>query len=498
MNTLNKVISGVLSVSLIAALSACGGGTAPTDATTAGGAADTTTTTAATTVTTTIPTVEIVTSSFAEEEMSIIETAAEKLPDVDLPNGADIKWLATYDQNPTTSGQPKTSALELFEVKYGGSVKWYQTTWDTRFDDLSRYVLGGEGIDFVPGDDEENFPKGVVNGMFVPVTDYIDLSLDIFDPTRDAMELLKFGDDYFEVIYNVAALYLVSYNSQTIEDNGLDDPYELWQSGNWNWDTFKELLIDYVDPENEMLGLDGWYNDRAIYMSAGVPIVGQVDGQLVSNINSPVIEKAMNYGYDLWSNGLIVDQALYSWVPPIHYMGEGKELFYIGGWWHYTQSPDTWATKIPPENLRIVPVPSPADQDPVTAARLDGFAICKGAKAPEAVAAFAYCWMVANQDPELQKISARQFASDYGITEELIEINRSIDQVAKDNPVIDLAAGSSEDIFSITTNGGDSAGTRAAFKGVDWAQTREATADTLEMLVEEVNVNLQNAVAALE
>ncbi|MDR0974900.1 MAG: extracellular solute-binding protein [Ruminococcus sp.] len=492
MNKINKAVAGLLSVSLIAALSACGG-TAPTDATTA--SAGETTTTAATTVTTTIPTVEIVTTSFADEEMTLIDQAAEKLPDVDLPNGGALKWLATYDQNPTTSGQPKTSALELFEVKYGGSVKWYQTTWETRFDDLSRYVLGGEGIDFVPGDDEENFPKGVVNGMFEPVDDYIDLSLEIFDPTRDAMELLNFGGKHYEVIYNVAALYLVSYNKQTIEDNGLDDPYELWQAGNWNWDTFEELLLDYVDPENEMLGLDGWYNDRAIYMSAGVPIVGSENGNLVSNINSPTIEKAMNYGYELWQNGLIVDQALYAWNPPLYYMGEGKELFYIGGWWHYTQHPDTWVTKIPPENLGIVPVPSPADQDPVTAARLDGFAICKGASNPEAVAAFAYCWMVANQDPELQKISVRQFADTYMISEDLIRINQQIDQVAKDNPVIDLAAGASEDIFNITTNGGDSAGTRAAFKGVEWSQTREATADTLEMLVEEVNVALQNAVA---
>jgi hypothetical protein len=493
----NKIISGILSVALIAALSACTDGVTPAGGTTAGDAS-VNDTTALTTVTTTVPTVEIQTSSFADEEMQVIESAAAKLPDVDLPNGGALKWLATYDQNPTTSGQPKTSALELFEVKYGGSVEWYQTTWEMRSDELSRYVLGGEGIDFIPGDDEENFPKGIISGMFQPVDDYIDLSLEIFDPTREAMELLNFGGKHYEVIYNVAALYLVSYNSQTIEENGLEDPYEQWQAGNWNWDTFKETLLDYVDAENEMLGLDGWYNDRALYMSAGVPIVSARDGNLVSNINDPTIEKAMNYGYDLWQNGLIVDQALYDWNPPLHYMGEGKELFYIGGWWHYTQAPDTWVTKIPPENLRIVPVPSPADQDPVTAARLDGFAICKGAKNPEAVAAFAYCWMVANQDPELQVISARQFASDYGISVDLININRDIDQVAKDNPVIDLAAGASKDIFDITVNGGDSAGTRAAFKGVDWATTREATADTLEMLVAEVNADLQSAVAESE
>jgi hypothetical protein len=490
----NRIVSGILSVALIAALSACTDSVTPAAGTTEG----VTTTTTAETSGTTIQTVAIETSSFADEEMDIIKSTAEKLPDVDLPNGGALKWLATYDQNPTTSGQPKTSALELFEVKYGGSVEWYQTTWEMRSDDLSRYVLGGEGIDFVPGDDEENFPKGIVSGMFVPVDDYIDLSHELFDPTREAMELLNFGGKHYEIIYNVAALYLVSYNKQTIEENGLEDPYEQWQNGEWNWDTFKESLMAFVDPENEMLGLDGWYNDRALYMSAGVPIVSAKDGKLVSNINDPTIEKAMNYGYDLWQNGLNVDQALYNWNPPLYYMGEGKELFYIGGWWHYTQHPDTWVTKIPPENLGIVPVPSPADQEPVTAARLDGFAICKGANNPEAVAAFAYCWMIANQDPELKTISVRQFADTYQIPEELVRINEQIDQVAKDNPVIDLAAGASEDIFNITVNGGDSAGTRAAFKGVEWSTTREATADTLNMLIEEVNVALENTVAASE
>jgi hypothetical protein len=192
----------------------------------------------------------------------------------------------------------------------------------------------------------------------------------------------------------------------------------------------------------------------------------------------------------------MVDKQMFNWQPPLHYMGEGKELFYIGGWWHYTQHPDTWATKIPPENLRIVPVPSPADQDPVTAARLDGFAILKGATNPQGVAAFAYCWMVANQDPDLKAISVRQFADSYKVSEELIRINEQIDQVAKDNPVIDLIGGCSDDISSITINAGETGGTRAAFNGIEWSVTRDAVADTLEGLLADVNSNLQAAVAA--
>ncbi|MDR0974901.1 MAG: hypothetical protein LBL80_04325 [Ruminococcus sp.] len=498
MKKVNRILSGLLSVSLIAALSACGAGTTPTDAgtTAAPGADAETTTTAATTVTTTVPTVEIVTTTFADEEAAAIAAAAENLPDIEMSTN-EIKWLAHYDVNPNTAGQPKSPVLQLFEEKYNGTVKWYETTWNTRFDDLSTYVLGGEGLDFFPGDDEANYPKGVVNGMFQSVDQYINLDDPIWDSVRGGMEAVNFGGKHFELVTGVNSRFVLAYNAQTIEDNGLEDPYEQWQNGEWNWDTFKASLLDFVDEENDMHGLDGWYFERGLFCTTGKPMVGAVDGQLVCNINSPEVEKVMNFGYDLWQNGLVLDKSLFSWSTHPEYMGEGKELFYIVGMYDFTQVPEVWPTRIPPEDLRLVPVPCPADQEtPYTVTRIDGFSLLKGASNPEGVVAYTYCSILAAEDDAVAAVARRQMQEDYQLTDQVLDMNDTINQIAADNPVVEYAAGSSNDIMQLTTDGGETVGIRAAFHGTDWATTREATADAVTMLVEEVNTNLQAAVAA--
>ena len=127
MKNSKKILSGLLAFAMMASLTACGGGNNNSDSGNAGGA-DTTApadTTEATTTTT--MGVDINTETLKDDEQAVIEAAAEKLPDVELEN-KEIKWLSTWDINPDTSGKSKPLELELFETKYGGSIKWYPTS----------------------------------------------------------------------------------------------------------------------------------------------------------------------------------------------------------------------------------------------------------------------------------------------------------------------------------------------------------------------------------
>ena len=80
---------------------------------------------------------------------------------------------------------------------------------------------------------------------------------------------------------------------------------------------------------------------------------------------------------------------------------------------------------------------------------------------------------------------------DYGWSQELIDKNKAINEIARQYPIVDLATGCSTDIASLTTDGGDTIGLRAALHGVDWATNREAIADTVIMLVDEVDQNVK-------
>ncbi len=478
MNNTKKILSGVLALSMTAGLAACSSDGE-------GGAEETTT---AEVTTTTAVTVEVNTEALAEEEVDALADAMAQLQDVELEN-KEIKWLAHYDLNPGGNGASKKVELELFERKYGGSIKWYQTTWENRYNDLSTYVLGGEGIDFYASD-TSNLPKGIISGMFQPVDDYIDMNSDIWQNSAAAMEAYNFGGKHYMFVTNTRANYYVYYNKETIEANGFDDPWELYKAGNWNWDTFKSMLEEFVDEESEQLGLDNWYTEEALYKSAGIAAVSTKDGQLVCNLNDPTLEKAMNFQYELNQAGLNFPFEQYNWAIQPQHMSEGKELFWIGGFWEAEGDPEVWTHGISPENLGFVPTPSPAGSDPYQAVALDGVVLCKGASNPEGVARFAECSIVASNDANAIAIADRKVMDDSQWTQDMIDRVKEINELAKQYPVVDLYAGCSADISSYTDGA-----LRAAFKGTDWATTRTEYADALTMLVDEVNTELQAKIA---
>ncbi len=496
MKNTKKILAGIMALAMTAGFTACGGGDEESGGTTAaGGGAEAETTTEATT-TTTAATVAINEEGLKEDEESVLENAMSQLQDAELEN-KEIKWLAHYDINPSGNGASKSVALEMFERKYGGSIKYYSTTWENRYNDLSTYVLGGEGIDFFPGDDVYNYPKGIISGMFQPVDEYIDMNSAIWQNVTNAMEIFNFGGKHFQFVTGVETEEIVIYNKATIEANGLDDPWEMYKEGTWNWDSFKQMLTDFVDEENDQWGLDGYWAENSLLTSSGVPTVGTKDGQLVCNLNDPTIEKAMNFQYELFTDGLIFPREQFSWAEQPQMMGEGRQLFYIIGPYAVRSDPATWSTKIEPENLGIAPVPNPEGSDPWQTAKVLGFALCKGAANPEGVARFAECNIVGAVDEGAVAISDRKALDDYQWSQEILDNLKEINQLAVQYPCYDLASGCSTDIASYTTQGGDNVGMRAAMHGTDWATTRESIADTIIMLVDEVNTELQAKVSEM-
>ncbi|MCD7731286.1 MAG: extracellular solute-binding protein [Oscillospiraceae bacterium] len=483
MNNSKKVFAGLVAISMTMGLAACGN------------SSDDSTAEETTATTTTGVTVEVNTEGLKEGEDELLADAMSQLADVELEN-KEVKWLAHYDINPSTTGESKKVELEMFEQKYGGTITYYPTTYENRYNDLSTNVLGGTGIDLFPGQDVNNLPKGIVSGMFQPVDDYIDLNSAIWQNTAAAMELMSFGGKHYQFVTAVTAEQVVLYNKATIEANGLDDPWELYEAGEWNWDTFKSMLLDFVDEDAGQYGLDGWYNEKALFLSAGVPFVStDDDGNLVCNVNDATVEKAMNYQLDLYNNGLVLPLEQFGWSIQPQMMGEGNQLFYLIGTWGVQGDPETWETKIDPENLGIAPVPSPEGSDPYQSATLDGFVLCKGSANPEGAARFVECVLVANTDESAVAISDRKAMDDNEWSEEFLQRKKEIDDLARQYPVYDLAAGCSTDIASLTTDGGAEIGLRAAFHGVDWATNRESIGDTLIMLVDEVNTQLQEKAA---
>lgn len=422
-----------------------------------------------------------------------LSSAMSKLKNVKL-NNKTVKWLAHYDLNPGSNGV-KSADVELFEKKYGGKIQWIPTTWNYRYDDLSVNIIGGTGVDIFPGNDVNNMPKGVVSGLFQPVDSYIKLNDSIWKNTKKAMDTYKFGSKHFMFVTDVQAAYYVYYNTKTIKKYGLDDPWELYEKGEWNWDTFQNMLKKYVNEDKERYGLDGWYSELALLYSSGTPAVKSVNGHVVSELNSSAMKKAMDYQYGLYEDGLVLDKALFNWAEQPQMIGSGKQLFRIGGYWEITNAPETWVSNTSVKNLGIAPVPSPKGSKSYQAANLEGYVLCKGASNPKGAALLAECGIVAAYDKNVRKLERQRNMKNYKWSAEITNRITKIDALARKYPVVDLAAGCSTDIANFTTQGGDAVGVRAALHGTKWSDTRESIADAIEVLVKEVDDDLQKEVS---
>ena len=474
MNKAKKIFAGLTALSIVGTFTACGAeeeSDAPITEIT----------------TTTGVTVEINTEPLSEEDAGKIDEVASNLLTGELENKT-IKWFSFYDPfHATTSGNTKALSLELFETKYDGEIEYVETTWQNRFNDLSTKILGGEGVDFIAGGDLDGFPKGVPNGQFQPYDEYIDWENPLWAEWKDLNDMFVMSGSHYLIVPQSTIGQIVIYNRATIESLGLEDPAAMFANGKWTWDTFRDMLIDYVDVESEQYGLDGWFNEKPLMLTSGVPAVEMRDGKLVHNLMDPNLERAMNFMYELNTSGLVLDKNLFNWVEHPEFIGEGKELFYIGGTYLLEGAPEIWTTNFgAQEDVMFVPLPKdPQAEQHYVPAGMEAYLLCKGAQNPEGVMRFMECVLAANADPSTQEIGLQKRRDDYGWSEEMIEMHATITEMARENPVYDLTNGVPSDLNSILDS--NEYGVRAAFVGHEWATVRDSLVDAADIYIEEFN-----------
>lgn len=432
-------------------------------------------------------TVAVNTETLAPEQEEQVKDIADSLTGDQLENKV-IKWLSFYDPwHPTGQGNTKPVSVELFEEKYGGEIEYYPTTWAKQFEDLSTFVLGGEGIDFFPA--SEAVPKCVLNNMTQSYDSYIDWENPLWASVKELNDKFAVAGNHYLMVCQATEGYVVYYNKKTIEENGFDDPAELYANGEWTMDKFKEMLLEFVDPDAECYGLDGWFNCTPLYLASGVPSVSMEDGKIVNNFENADFERAMEFQYELQRNGLILDKSLFNWTPQLQFMGEGKELFYIGGLYEIGQAPEIWTKNFGnPDEVFFVPIPRDEAADKYYYnAELDCYNLCMGAGNPEGVVRLMECIIASYDDENAQAISDQKNKDDYGWTDEMIEMRNEVRRLTRENPVKDIYGGLPTDTANMISDA-----INQPLNGNDWYTVRQSVADAVNSGIEDANKQIDN------
>lgn len=461
MKNFKRVLAFTAAIALIGSMTACGNSSTP---------AETTATTA---------------PKELDEEDKAAVAEVDIGEDEKLENGT-IKWLATYDINPDL-GKPKMFALELFESKYGGKVEWIPTTWDNRYNDLSTNVLGGSSPDLFPAQEFDTFPSKVIDGMFEPFDDYLDFDSDLWsDGCKKLAELHTIGGKHYVAPVATDSKCVMIYNKKTIEENGLADPVELLEEGNWTWDTFRQMCLDYCDREEDKFAYDSWYFETQFILTTGTAPISMENGKVVNNISSAAVERAENFMYNLKKDDLPLPKAEFNWTEQPYRISEGKTLFWPCATWAL------WEADLSKfgEQGEIMFVPMPKDPEAdnyYLPANMDAYALCKGAPNPEGAAAFIKCKLIAEQDESALAITEKQYREDYGWTDEMIDMWHTVREMTDANPVASIHMGLPTEQANII----DDAIKQASFNGTDWAVKREEIATLCQETVDELNKKIE-------
>lgn len=428
-------------------------------------------------------------SDVKDVDPAVRKAIAENVSDSELLTGGlenkTIKWLSPWDINSSNNEGKSTPAfLVAFEERYGGKIEWYQCTHDERYDQLAKAINGDEGIDFFYAGDLDAFPKGAVRQMFIPSDDYIDYDSPLWDGVRELNDSFIWNGSHYITATRIAGDNCgVIYNRKTVREAGLEDPAELYRKGEWNWNTFENMLNKFVDPANQRYGIDGWWFEFGLMATSGVTAVSMENGRLINNLSDPAMERVQNWIYNLYNNDYIaIGSEDYGWNAKPAYIGEGKTLFYPCGLYQFYMKADEWKRTFGDE-VFFVPMPKDPDSDeyyiPVG---MEAYAFVKGGKNPEGVARFLECKRFVLDDAETLAIADKQMKDDYGWTDEMFEMKESMQSLAEKNPVIDLSKGVSADCGELLDNS-----LRLTARGTPWSETYDSINAVVDKYIEEVN-----------
>jgi len=220
-----------------------------------------------------------------------IETLAQHSS---LPNKRvtdPLKWVSWYkpDENSPTA--------QLYKEKYGVDTVFehINVSYENRYDVLANMVASDNSPDVFHFEDKF-FPYGAFMKLFEPLDNLIDFSGIEWDATRHYVENYRWGYQYYvPVTERGDSTSTLFYRKSVIEANRLPDPYELWQSGQWTWNTFEDMCEAFTDVQSNKYAVMGYYIDEALIASTGTPLIGLKDGLLLSNLDHGNIERATTF-----------------------------------------------------------------------------------------------------------------------------------------------------------------------------------------------------------
>ncbi len=261
--------------------------TSPTEGTTQGGGKDKTKTTARVTTTTVKP-------------LSYTKTKQDEM--FESARGSSI--LMFYSGS--LSDKEKKVA-DQFKAQYGIDIKYEVMGWAEYNAKIAQRVAAGNPPDIASITD-----SSALNFMYGNITQPLNKYMDPKDPYLNwnptLLDLYSVDGNVYGIPDYWISTFFIYYNKTLFEEQGIEDPYELYKKGKWDFAKFREIakkatLYEKDNTTVKCLGFATWYRELFVLANGGNIISPDGKGRYISTVDSPATLAGLNLMKDLCADG---------------------------------------------------------------------------------------------------------------------------------------------------------------------------------------------------
>lgn len=239
---------------------------------------------------------------------------------IDL-QGQSIKIGAWWDADPRSIAeaerdvydQKAVEVIEAAEQKYNAKIEFVTVDYGQIVEQFTTTSLAGEPFaDIIRLELFWMFPKMVSDGFIAPLEDFI--AIDEAKVPAWMLEGGSYEGTQYGLVDSSPSPFGIWYNKTLFEKMGLEDPYQLQQSGEWTWDKLVEITKNATkdndgDGTIDVHGIAGNPKEifhQYIYSNDAAVDVAE-DGSYKFSLDSANAMEAAQAYYDLYNTHKVVD-----------------------------------------------------------------------------------------------------------------------------------------------------------------------------------------------
>ena len=233
------------------------------------------------------------------EALDIAQTSLDE-----MANEADSIRILAPGVDPKNTNHQIVRGAKQFEAKTGKRVEFIQASYDDWQSKLVASIASKSPFDVLFCTNSD-YPLMAIQDYTQPIEKYVPMNESVMN--KYAMdEFFTYNGKYYTAVPIAnCSPYMMYYNKNIVNQNGLDDPMELYKGGKWDYETMVEMATSVTadtnnDGQNDIWGMTTLYPSAFLGMNKTSAVTLDENGKFVSNLDSPALIRGLEMAQDAY------------------------------------------------------------------------------------------------------------------------------------------------------------------------------------------------------